>query len=100
MCACQVKERQEEEQQWSAAYRVYLDDTSGGVEYPERPATQTELLRTHRRTWFVAPVAGVDRLCPVKDNVDAGAAVPHEDFASLKIVSNAAKYCPFPWQQM
>jgi hypothetical protein len=79
------------EMQWSAQYRAYVEDTSGDVAYPERPEPQSDRSRMQRRAWFVAVVAGVPRLCPTKDNKDAGAVVPHADFASLQIVSNANK---------
>ncbi len=87
----QIKARQDEEQQWSAQYRAYVEDQSGEVENPERPPAQSEVLRMQRRAWFVAEVAGVHRLCPVKDNSVVGAVVSHEDFANLKVVRNAAK---------
>ncbi len=87
----QLKDRQEVELEWSVRHRTYVEDTSGEVAYPERPEPQSEALRMQRRAWFVAEVAGVLRLCPTKDNMEAGAVVPHEDFASLKVVRNAAK---------
>ncbi len=87
----QVKDRQDVELEWSAQYRAYLEDTSGDVAYPERPESQSERCRMIRRAWFVAEVAGVPRLCPTKDNMEAGAVVPHAEFASLKVVSNADK---------
>ncbi len=84
-----MKDRQDAELQWAAEYARYMEDEEGGMEFPERPAAQSETLRMHRRSYFVAEVAGVLRLCPVKDNMDA--VESHESFASLKIVTNAAK---------